>query len=90
MMIIKGFVLFLYSIQFLVWNVEAGEGRDGQTYVPVNIGVVLDLNSTMGTMADVCISMALEDFYSENSGYRTRVVLHTKDAQNELDVVSQG
>lgn len=88
-MIIKGFVWFLYSIQFLVWNIKAAEGRDGQTYVPVHIGVVLNLNSTMGAMADVCISMALEDFYYEHSDYTTRLVLHTKDAQNELDVVSQ-
>lgn len=34
--------------------------------------------------------MALQDFYSQHSDYQTRLVLHNKDAQEELEVVSQG
>lgn len=96
MIIVKSFLLFFHSIQFLAWNVQAAAGRDGTngtgepTFMPVHIGVVLNLNSTIGTMADVCISMALQDFYSQHSDYQTRLVLHNKDAQEELEVVSQG
>ena len=96
MVIFKSFLLFLYSIQFLTRNVRAAAPSDGtnravgQTYIPVHIGVVLNLNSTMGTVADVCISMALEDFYSVHSDYQTRLFLHTVDAQEELDAVSGG
>lgn len=57
MIIVKSFLLFFHSIQFLAWNVQAAAGRDGTngtgepTFMPVHIGVVLNLNSTIGTMA---------------------------------------
>lgn len=89
-------ILFLlHNILFLTWDAGAaatsGTGAGGgQTHFPVHIGVVLDLNSTIGSMADVCISVALEDFYSEHSDYHTRLFLHTKDAQQNLDMASEG
>lgn len=97
MAIIKIFLLqFHYFIIMttMFWNVgatrDAGNGRDNNNYIPVHLGVVLNLNSDMGAMADVCISMAIEDFYSAHSDYKTGLVLHTKDAQEDLDVVSEG
>lgn len=92
----KASLFLLYSMLFLSWDVGAAAATHGtdaggrQTHSPVHIGVVLDLNSTIGSMADVCISVALEDFYSEHSDYRTRLFLHTKDAQQKLDVASEG
>ena len=92
----KSFLLLFYSIQFLTWNIEIAaarggtNGAGGESYIPVHMGVVLDLNSNMGAMVDVCISTALEDFYSVHSDYQTRLFLHTKDAQEEFDVVSEG
>ncbi|KAL3532905.1 hypothetical protein ACH5RR_006426 [Cinchona calisaya] len=68
------------------------DGRNGSaaasTYSSVHIGVVLDSNTSMGAMVDLCISMALWDFYSVHSDYKTRLVLYRKDAQNYLDVAS--
>jgi hypothetical protein len=96
MIIFKSLLLLFCAIQSFAGNVGAAAEKDGtngaggQTYVPVHIGVVLNLNSTMGTMADVCISMALEDFYLVHPDYQTRLFLHTKDAQEELEVVSEG
>ncbi|CAI9782977.1 unnamed protein product [Fraxinus pennsylvanica] len=39
----------------------------------------------MGSMADICINMALSDFYSEHPNYQTRLRLHTKDAKSLLE-----
>ncbi|CAA3002516.1 glutamate receptor -like [Olea europaea subsp. europaea] len=36
-------------------------------------------------MMDLCIKMALSDFYSEHPNHRTRLQLHTKDAESLLD-----
>lgn len=97
MFINKSFLLLLYSsILFLTCTIgTAAERNDtnaagGQTHLPVHIGLVLDLNSTIGTMAEVCISMALQDFYLAHSDYQTRLFLHPKDAQEDLDLASAG
>ncbi|CDP02930.1 unnamed protein product [Coffea canephora] len=39
-------------------------------------------------MIDLCMSMALSDFYSIHSNYKTRLFLHTESAEEELDVAS--
>ncbi|KAI3444119.1 hypothetical protein Pfo_000784 [Paulownia fortunei] len=57
-----------------------------QTQSLVRIGVVLDLNSTFGTMVNLCMDMAVSDFYSAHPNYKTRLQLHKKDAKSVLDV----
>lgn len=70
----------------------AGDGSNGPAapYFSVHIGAVLDSKSSMGAMADLCISMACSDFYAVNPDYRTRLVLRRKYAEDELDVASSG
>lgn len=90
--------LFLgYIIHFFMGNVGAAaaarEGRNGTagpTHSSVHIGVILDSSSSVGTMADSCMSMALSDFYSAHPDYQTRLFLHTRDAKNQVDVASAG
>lgn len=53
--------------------------------VVVPIGVVLDLNSSIGLMVDLCMRMAISDFYGANPDHRTRLRLHTKNADSVLD-----
>ncbi|CAA2958088.1 Hypothetical predicted protein [Olea europaea subsp. europaea] len=36
-------------------------------------------------MVDLCINMALSDFYSEHTNYQTRLQLHTRDAKSLLE-----
>ncbi|KAI4356972.1 hypothetical protein L6164_000949 [Bauhinia variegata] len=50
----------------------------------IPIGVILDLNSQIGSMANSCISMALHDFYQKNSDYKTRLDLRTRDSNNDI------
>ena len=45
----------------------------------IPIGVVLDLKSPVGRVANSYLSMALNDFYAVNYDYRTRLALFTKD-----------
>ncbi|KAL3535325.1 hypothetical protein ACH5RR_003786 [Cinchona calisaya] len=81
----------MWDVGFFAVAAEGDEGRNATaapTYFSVNIGGVLDHNSSMGAMVDLCISMAIWDFYAVHSDYRTRLVLHRKDAQDELDVAS--
>ncbi|KAL3532885.1 hypothetical protein ACH5RR_006406 [Cinchona calisaya] len=54
----------------------------------VHVDAVLDLNSPMGAMIELCLSMALTDFYSIHSYYKTRLSIRTKNAEHELDVAS--
>ncbi|KAI4356980.1 hypothetical protein L6164_000956 [Bauhinia variegata] len=50
----------------------------------IPIGVILDLNSQIGSMANSCISMALHDFYQKNSDYKTRLDLRTRNSNDDI------
>ncbi|KAF8400401.1 hypothetical protein HHK36_013699 [Tetracentron sinense] len=50
----------------------------------VDIGVVLDLSSKVGEMGEMCVSMALSDFYAAHANYKTRLVLHVRDSQGDV------
>ncbi|KAL7097366.1 hypothetical protein ACP275_10G140200 [Erythranthe tilingii] len=52
----------------------------------VGIGLVLDMNSTFGTMVNLCMDMAVSDFYKAHPNHITRLQLHKKDAKSVLDV----
>ena len=55
------------------------------------VGVVLDMGSSLGRMANNCISMAVSDFYSINRNYKTRLILHTRDSMGDpLYALSSG
>jgi ionotropic glutamate receptor len=50
----------------------------------ISVGVVLDLNSPVGRMAERCMSMARSDFYQENHNYNTRLALLTRDSGDDV------
>ncbi|KAI7989910.1 Glutamate receptor 2.7 [Camellia lanceoleosa] len=52
--------------------------------IPVNVGVVLDMNTWVGKMGLSCITMALSDFYASHGHYRTRLLLNTRDSKNDV------
>ncbi|KAJ4846634.1 hypothetical protein Tsubulata_014647 [Turnera subulata] len=49
----------------------------------VHVGVILDMTSWAGKIGHTSISMAVSDFYSKHSHYKTRLVLHTKDSRGD-------
>ncbi|KAE8673839.1 Glutamate receptor 2.9 [Hibiscus syriacus] len=62
----------------------AAQSRNTATVVPVNVGVVLDMDSLVGKLGMSCIDMALSDFYATHPHYKTRLLLHTKDSMDDL------
>lgn len=52
--------------------------------IPFHVGVILDMDMLVGQMGWTSISMAIEDFYSINGDYRTRVVLHARDSNDDV------
>jgi glutamate receptor, ionotropic, plant len=48
-----------------------------------DVGVVLDLGTTVGKVALTSITMAIEDFYAVHSNYTTRLALHIKDSMGD-------
>uniref|UniRef100_A0A7N0VIF7 Ionotropic glutamate receptor C-terminal domain-containing protein n=1 Tax=Kalanchoe fedtschenkoi TaxID=63787 RepID=A0A7N0VIF7_KALFE len=61
---------------------------DLSKFHPVHVGVVLNMNSVVGSMADICLSMALDDFYDLQYDYKTRVVLHKRHADDVVSAAS--
>ncbi|XP_038976101.1 glutamate receptor 2.9-like [Phoenix dactylifera] len=53
--------------------------------ISVDVGVILDLGSIEGKRSRTSISMAIDDFYAAHRNYRTRIILHTRDS-NQDDV----
>ncbi|KAL0340029.1 UNVERIFIED_CONTAM: Glutamate receptor 2.8 [Sesamum radiatum] len=80
-------ILFFITSWFCCAASDAIEhGSSEQTRASVvPIGVVLDLDSPLGTMADVCMEMAVSDFYAAHPNYSTRLRLHTKNAKSVLE-----
>ena len=54
------------------------------TTIPVNVGVVLDLDSLVGKIGWSCINMALSDFYASHGDYKTRLVLNIRDSNEDV------
>ena len=50
----------------------------------IRVGVVLDLNSTVGKVAESYILMAVSDFYALNANYRTRLSLFIRDSRDDV------
>ncbi|XP_008223627.1 PREDICTED: glutamate receptor 2.8-like [Prunus mume] len=52
--------------------------------IRIPVGVVLDLNSSVGAIAESCMTMALSDFYAKHAHYRTRLDLRTRDSADDI------
>ncbi|XP_076955163.1 glutamate receptor 2.8-like [Bidens hawaiensis] len=49
----------------------------------IGIGVILDLESSVGKVSKICIQMAIHDFYQTNYNYKTKIVPHFVDSKND-------
>ena len=75
-----GFFLFLLSL----WRLFIEMTMAQNTAIPVNAGVVLDFDTSLGKMGLSCIPMALSDFYASHGNYKTRLVLKTRDSRGDV------
>ncbi|KAF5199265.1 Glutamate receptor 2.2 [Thalictrum thalictroides] len=51
------------------------------------VGVILDLGTATGKLCNSCIAMAVSDFYAVHGHYGTRLMLHTRNAENVVSAV---
>ncbi|XP_038699195.1 glutamate receptor 2.7-like [Tripterygium wilfordii] len=72
----------IFSIWVLLFT-TMGLAQNNAT-IPVKIGVVVDLETEFGMMSLSCINMALSDFYSSHSNYKTRLVLTSRDSNGDV------
>ncbi|MQM01377.1 hypothetical protein Taro_034134 [Colocasia esculenta] len=49
----------------------------------VHVGVILDMGTLLGKMCHTTISMAIDDFYDIHDYYTTRLVIHTRDSEED-------
>ncbi|GJZ21603.1 extracellular ligand-binding receptor [Tanacetum coccineum] len=59
------------------------KAQEDSSYKEIPVGVILDMGSWVGKTVHSCITMALSDFYTVNSHYKTRIVLHSRDTHGE-------
>jgi ionotropic glutamate receptor len=76
----KHLLSFLAVVLLSLWL--WGEPLMAKEIIPV--GVVLDLNSTVGRVAESYMSIALSDFYAVNDNYRTKLSLFTKNSGDDV------
>ncbi|KAI3678653.1 hypothetical protein L6452_37954 [Arctium lappa] len=68
--------------EMLLWELRS-KAQEDPSYKEIPVGVILDLGSWVGRTVHSCITMAVSDFYAVNSHYKTRIVLHDRDAHGE-------
>ena len=66
----------LFSFIILLF-LSLGRNKHSMADDVIREGVVLDLNSTVGEVAESYILMAISDFYAVKANYRTRLSLFT-------------
>ncbi|KAL5730828.1 hypothetical protein ACHQM5_003619 [Ranunculus cassubicifolius] len=78
----KGLVFFLFVVVSAYTDVAEAQDETSSV-IPVNVGVILDMDSWVGKLSNSCIYMAISDFYSMHPEYKTKLVLHTRDSKSD-------
>ncbi|KAJ6956970.1 hypothetical protein NC653_039018 [Populus alba x Populus x berolinensis] len=74
---------FLSFLSVHIFFIELAMAQN-TTFIPVTVGVVLDLDYLEANIALSCINMALSDFYATHGDYKTRMVLTTRDSKKDV------
>ena len=80
--------LMFYLLLVLVVTAWLSYGDTRTT--PFHVGPLLDLDTLVGKMGRTSISMAIDDFYDLNRNYTTRVVLHSRNTNNDVVQAAAG
>ncbi|KAL9999334.1 hypothetical protein Hdeb2414_s0488g00904181 [Helianthus debilis subsp. tardiflorus] len=51
--------------------------------VIIRAGIILDMEAWTGKSIHSFMNFAISDFYTRNSNYRTRIILHTRDSKGD-------
>ncbi|KAM0043368.1 putative periplasmic binding protein-like I [Helianthus debilis subsp. tardiflorus] len=74
-------MLILILIPMLIINTATANANE--TTSEIAIGVILDMESSVGKVSKICIEMAIRDFYQTHNNYTTRIVAHFRDSKND-------
>ncbi|KAL1538009.1 glutamate receptor 2.7-like [Salvia divinorum] len=74
--------IWCHMLLFMSFYVSQSTGFNS-TAAKADVGVVLDLDTTLGKMCRTCISMAVEDFYA-NRDHTTVIVPHFRDSKSDV------
>ncbi|XP_042019948.1 glutamate receptor 2.7-like [Salvia splendens] len=75
-------LLFLHFLIFQSFYFTQSSNVNS-TAVKADVGVILDLDTTLGKILKSCITMAIEDFYS-NRSYNTMIEPHFRDSKTDV------
>ena len=81
-----GFFFFSLSL----WRLFIEMVMAQNTTIPVNVGLVLDFDTSLGKMGLTCIPLALSDFYASHGNYKTSHVLKTRDSRRDVGAAAAG
>lgn len=90
MTILSNIILLLYILDINNIYAHVENTNSNQMQIPVPIGVVVDMNSSFGAMVELCIDMAISDFYASHTNHKTRLQLIKKDAKKLLNLNMAG
>ncbi|GER52078.1 glutamate receptor [Striga asiatica] len=76
-------LLVLFSNHHLI---NCHEEKVSEQITVIDIGVVRNPKSPFGEMINLCLEMAISDFYTANPDYKTRLRLRTKEAEDTLGI----
>jgi glutamate receptor, ionotropic, plant len=72
-------------------SIAVGQNDTEREPQEVHVGVILDLGSMIGKIANTSISLAMEDFYASHQNYSTKLVLHIRDSlSDDVRAAAQG
>ncbi|XP_011627843.2 glutamate receptor 2.7 isoform X1 [Amborella trichopoda] len=72
--------VFIASLHQCFAQIAEANGSRGV----VQVGVVLAMDSLVGRVSNMCISMAIEDFYREHHNFNTRLHLSRRDSGRDV------
>ncbi|KAG5244487.1 glutamate receptor [Salix suchowensis] len=75
---------FFFFLSLKILFLEMGVAQNTTPTIPVNVGVVLDLDDLNDKIALSCINMALSDFYASHGSYKTRLALKTRNSMKDV------
>ncbi|KAK9946286.1 hypothetical protein M0R45_011759 [Rubus argutus] len=78
----------VFLLLFLLFKIIPLTMAQNTTIFPIDVGVVVDLDTRFGKMGLTCINMALSDFYASHAHYNTRLVLHTRNSTGDVVVAA--
>ncbi|XP_055962054.1 glutamate receptor 2.7-like [Mercurialis annua] len=77
--------LFNFLLPAILLPAQTATAQRLSSTVPVNIGVVLDMDDWAGKIALSCINMSLSDFYANHSAnYKTRLVIQPRNSGKQV------